>query len=119
MRLPIFALSCLIAATPSVASTTADGISLLKECQKAIRLVDFDEATHADAFYISSCTGFIHGLMAVPNTIFCMPVNVSTNQVMRVLVTYLHEHPEDLHLAKGELALDALADAFPCHRQSE
>ena len=119
MRLPIFALICLIAAAPRAASTTADGISLLKECQKAVKLVADDYATYADVSYISSCTGFIHGLMAVPNTIFCIPVNVSTNQVIRVLVTYLLEHPEDLHLAKGELALDALADAFPCHRQSE
>ena len=119
MRLPIFALICLIAAVPSVASVTVDGNALLKECQKAVKLVDDDYAKYADVSDIASCTGFIHGLMAVPNTIFCMPVNVSGYQVMRVLVKYLQEHPEDLHLAKGELALDALADAFPCHRQSE
>ena len=119
MRLPIFALIWLIAATPSVASTTVDGNTLLKECQKAIKLVDDDDAKYGDVYDIGSCTGFIHGLMTVPNTIFCIPVNVSTNQAIRVLVRYLEEHPEVLHLAKGKLALDAFADAFPCHRQSE
>lgn len=119
MRLPIFALICLIAAAPSVASTTVDGNSLLKECQKAVKLADDGDVKYADVSDIASCTGFIHGLMAVPNTIFCIPVNVSTNQGIRVLVKYLQEHPEDLHLAKGKLALNAFADAFPCHRQSE
>ena len=118
MRLPIFALICLIA-VPSVASTTADGNSLLKECQKAVMLADDGDVTYGDVAEIASCTGFIHGLMAVPNTFFCIPVNVSTGQAMRVLVKYLQEHPENLHLAKGKLALDAFADAFPCHRQSE
>jgi hypothetical protein len=54
---------------------------------------------------------------------YCLPMQtahgettalVTYEQMTSVVVKYLENHPVDLHLAAGSLALHALSDAFPC-----
>ncbi len=49
----------------------------------------------------------------------CVPDDkVPVLQLGRVVVKWLHEHPERLHELKGILTVAALRDAFPCPRAS-
>ena len=43
----------------------------------------------------------------------CLP-DTSHEQLARVMVKYLREHPEQLHWRSGQVAMLALFQAFPC-----
>jgi Rap1a immunity proteins len=45
----------------------------------------------------------------------CIPDEVDSLQMTRVLVKWLRDHPERLHENPDLLTLDAFHDAFPCH----
>jgi len=70
------------------------------------------------------CVGFVEGVLstsniykALPNTprLFCFPpAGVSNEQMIRVVVKYLENHPEQLHFDASILVLTALKEAFPC-----
>jgi hypothetical protein len=47
---------------------------------------------------------------------FCNPVKSTHSQVTLVVKKYLSEHPEKLHLDADGLVLEALIEAFPCHK---
>lgn len=51
---------------------------------------------------------------ALPLSRICSPQEASGGQLTRVLVKWLHDHPERLHEPMTNLTLDALRDAFPC-----
>jgi Rap1a immunity proteins len=67
------------------------------------------------------CLGFLGGMLSLSrithNTqnlpFFCAPA-VTNEQGARVLVKYLKEHPEMLHLEGDFLTFQALMEAFPC-----
>ncbi len=44
----------------------------------------------------------------------CIPDKVPLLQLARVIVKWLHEHPERLHELISRLVKDAINDAFPC-----
>ncbi len=44
----------------------------------------------------------------------CVPDEVTVGQITKVVVKYLKDHPEKLHLGAGLLTMTALKDAFPC-----
>jgi hypothetical protein len=44
----------------------------------------------------------------------CAPDGVTIGQTVRVVVKYLHDHPERLHESRLALTLDSLKAAFPC-----
>ena len=69
------------------------------------------------------CDGFIDGvgdgfqsfaLYIGRRLPFCYPQDATVEQVRRVIVKYLEEHPQDLHYSAAESAFIALGDAFPC-----
>jgi len=47
---------------------------------------------------------------------WCMPKGIETAQLIRVVMKYLREHPQDLHLSAGDLTAAALRAAFPCRQ---
>jgi Ssp1 endopeptidase immunity protein Rap1a len=49
----------------------------------------------------------------------CIPNEVSMAQMARILVKWLHDHPERLHERTSILTLDAFHDAFACHAESK
>ena len=81
-----------------------------------------DTCTGAESAAQLSClsylVGFVHGLTVQSylsdRKLTCIPDGVTPEQLRRVVVKWLEEHPENLHeSAMGEVAL-ALKNAFPC-----
>lgn len=105
------------------AGAMADGTYLLGQCQQLTRLMDSNGAA-GDSFGAGYCLGVINGvtsLRGLTNPGFpkhlqtCLPdTSVSGNQAARIVVKYLNEHPEQLHMDDGALVLFALQLAFPC-----
>jgi len=45
---------------------------------------------------------------------YCVPANSTLSQLKQIIVKYLREHPETLHVHAERLINDALNTAFPC-----
>jgi len=130
----VLALACQFVA--SGASADNDGKDLLQQCRKAIRLGElatnsgeqgpkFSDIDTADAFI---CLAFIGGLRdgellgevaalggsRSPGRVICVPQQVDTDQLARVVVKYLEANPARLHERNSVLAFSALREAFPC-----
>lgn len=101
--------------------TRFDGNTLLRHCQPLIEALD-GRATQPDNWRATWCAGYIRGVFesliwAESNRITsqqCIPKGVSIEQVTRVVVKYLQDHPANLHEHGLLLVINALADAFPC-----
>jgi hypothetical protein len=59
------------------------------------------------------CTGLVNGVTNASPRV-CPDEAVTTGQTLRVVVKYLEDHPEELHLDNAVLVEKALAKAFPC-----
>jgi len=46
----------------------------------------------------------------------CIPDSIKTIQGARIVVKYLNDHPERLHVPDTRLILMAMVDAFPCKK---
>jgi hypothetical protein len=73
---------------------------------------------HACQWYLK---GFVDGLGAEPGSAkiitICFPEEgFSIGQVRRVVLTWLDDHPEKLHLYAAEAVRTALEKAFPCKK---
>ena len=66
----------------------------------------------------AQCAGVITATLAMAKigeiTTSCPPTKVTHKQAQRVVVQYLDQHPERLHLPLSELASEALSKAWPC-----
>lgn len=63
-----------------------------------------------------ACMGFIK---AVSQTLIlasqlCQPEEITFGQAQKIVVKYLNDHPERLHIASAWLVREALLGAFPC-----
>ena len=62
------------------------------------------------------CTGLVYGISnASPHV--CPDEEVTTGQETRVVLKYLQDHPEELHLDNAVLVEKALEKAFPCPKK--
>jgi hypothetical protein len=113
-----------------------DGNDLLAYCQELIDTADKKRAMPDGgpemvlyAYRVSWCGGFVDGVVNanalyqdyLKNTktkpYFCPPESgMTTGQSVRVVVKFLRDHPESLHVVPGALVLVALRTAFPCNR---
>lgn len=122
-RILAASIAVLAIATATYAQPTGlnTGNDLLRMCRGAVdpSVVSTSEAGY-DAIF---CMGFVHGLEEAHTLIssiqpgaklFCIPAGVTLNQLVRVIVKYLQDRPEDLHDRGVLLAVGALARAFPC-----
>ena len=66
----------------------------------------------------SVCTGYIYASIDA-STKDCRPAGVTYSILMRVVVAYLRNHPEKLHMNAAMLGADAMAKAYPWPRQTE
>ena len=66
-------------------------------------------------FEAARCIGYVAGL-AKASPDFCQPAGVTVGQMIRVVVTYVEARPARHHEEFGELALEALEEAWPCRR---
>ena len=100
-----------------------DGNGLLSNCQRALRA--FGEGdTSARSLEAGICLGYAAGYrdaldyqkLYTPIEI-CIPDAATNGQIMRVLVKFLEENPEQLHQNAGALAFAALKIAYACTDQ--
>jgi len=85
--------------------------------------------SHKSADYSAGfCRGFIDAVLDMNNLALitarlngvksgspiCIPEGVKMGQVLKVVMKYIDDHPEQLHLPARNLVLDSVANAFPC-----
>lgn len=114
-----FILFIIISITSS--SSLADGNILLKSCQSAIDLeTEENKSKQASALY---CMGLIRGATYMhymftetkSTGLYCLPdKKLKINQMLRVVVKYLNQHPEKLHKNETLLIAFSFIDSFPC-----
>jgi|SRR5271166_6949664 len=105
-----------------------DGNSLLTKRSLAVRAFDGEKLSSADAVEGSFCMGYLlgsHDTDYMVQTLeehekitlmkhACVPSNVSTAQVLRVVLKYLRDNPERLNMPAPVLVTDAIRSSFPC-----
>ena len=102
-----------------------DGNHLLSDCKEAIAMIDTEKREY-NSLEGATCFGYIRGVtqlysfltdIEVVNPRFCLPSQTNTTQLIRIIVTYLKEHSEELHYPAPVLVLNALNKAFHCTEQ--
>ena len=105
-----------------------DGNDLLQKCSNVIKIyedgMEESETTENMLADASFCSGMMQGMtntiiffdtFQVTQSIVCLPEDgISNGQAAKVVIKYLKEHPEQLHVADSGLAFLAMMDAFPC-----
>jgi hypothetical protein len=114
--LKCFLLLALLAGAQSVHAQTT-GNELREQCGAAVR--------RELSIGAGLCIGFINGYQQVaamlpPSAkvkLACWPDGVTPNQVAKVVIKYLDNHPERLHLPAVQLIYDATYEVFPCEEK--
>ena len=122
----------LILSIPSYAVALM-GSDMLKACHETIWLADNLENSDTSCSDCedtldqvspeAQCYGFITGARILGNLyegkpiearLFCIPSGVQNEQLARIYVEYLEQHPAQLHLNASSLLIECLKDSFPC-----
>jgi hypothetical protein len=104
----------------ALAQDKPNGNTLLQQCNAAVRRMDAvktgrdpgNASEQQDAEY---CLGYINGFVDADDR-HCSPDGVTMQQYIRVVVKFLNDHPEKLHLGRAHLVGEALGNAFPCQK---
>ncbi len=100
----------------SSSGSFTDGNTLLDYC------IETEKSTSDPEFYKAiMCSGYVDAAIdatAIPNvqTNYCFPAGVKRRQIYAVVLKYLRDHPEQLHLNGVVLVHKAIESAFPCGR---
>jgi hypothetical protein len=99
------------------------GNDILEACTEAMKSGNEPQDHWKSGF----CWGYINGLTAMEDFAqflikqdkfasfpFCFQREMTYGQMVRVVVSYLEEHPETLHRPAAFLVLEAFTEAFPC-----
>ena len=110
-------------ALPGNDSAYADGNELLRQCGSAVAFMDDPSKYVGKAEEPMFCLGYMQGLTHMSRAyeratrpgFICLPdTGLSNEQAARVVVKYLRDHPELLHLHELLIVIPALKAAFPC-----
>lgn len=129
MRLTILCVALLLATGPALAGwgeflkrlqTTAafyDGNMLHEACSQPLETIEGE-----------GCYGMVFGILeavamftrqGVVTARFCLPDGAKTDQIIRVVIDYLNDHPEQWHYSSAYLTVESLGIAFPCPPAAE
>lgn len=102
------------------------GVALLEQCEQSLAIKSGDATNLFGAGY---CLGTVKGMALVlaataeyskgdqgQKIPICIPLSAaqSPEQNIRIVIKYLKDHPETLHLQDTSLIINALGKAFPC-----
>ena len=110
-------------------SAFTNGLDLAAWCgyvNKTIRIEGNVARAQQAGYQAGMCLGYIRAVSdAVQSSansktgvpaLFCIPggeAGVTSGQVVKVVIKYLEEHPQDLHKDAAGLVMSGLAEAFP------
>ena len=127
-RLYPLALVILLLATRAVAvePLPTTGVALLEACHQAQRLVNGEQGSVNAGIAGGYCLGYTAALMALSvqvapenalaQPLYCLAGALTVGDGVSVIVRYLESHPDQLQRDQGVLAIEALAEAYPCTR---
>lgn len=102
----------------------ADGNGFLSSCQTAINIIEGTNSGTDGYIDAGRCLGYLQGMSNMNlfyrasldkgQVHFCIPEEVTSLQLARVVVKKLKDSPETLHKHEGALVWEALFLAFPC-----
>jgi hypothetical protein len=87
-----------------------------------------DSPTVPPDFHWGECLGYIRGVddgveMAYDimgqSQPYCIPSEVTSGQMSRVLIKFIKDHPEKAHSKTSVLEIEAFMNAFPCKQPSK
>ena len=116
------ALGLVLVVSIGQAAELITGNTLAVHCPAVLDRLDGKPLSPDAAQVASFCLGFLSGadylheaLTAAGSTpAYCLPREATVSHIIRVLVSYLREHPDQAHTDGGTVALAALRDAYPC-----
>ncbi len=125
-QLPGLLLTGWIAGFVAPAAAVDNGHELLDQCANAVVVLEGrGGGLSADGAQAASyCLGYVRGVTKIVTIshmlkpggqMFCPPPEgIATDRAVRILVSYLRQHPERLHASKVTLAAAAFMQAWPC-----
>lgn len=119
------AVVCFISLMGSHVRAEADGSMLLNNCTEAVKYLENKNDPAVSITAVNYCVGYITGINDLHTSFissvscfdppkYCIPQQTMTEQLVKVIVTFLKTHPADLHFQGSDLILAALKEAFPC-----
>jgi|SRR5271170_2702998 len=106
-------------ANAQVTKQDFSGISNLSYCKGPASSLDYSTpgAAFDTLLHSGYCKGIAEGALRALkfSDTTCVPPGVTNGQALLVVVRYMEQHPELLHLDLAVLAADALHTAFACH----
>lgn len=127
MRVVVLTALLLLTGSGVSAGPLSTGDELLSDCEIFIRSMKLEggDQVYADVGQESMrCWGFMGAAQQFMNFYVqgatqsllgtCVPSDVSLTQLIRVIVSYGEQHPEDLHQTASVFVLNAVRKAFMC-----
>jgi hypothetical protein len=126
MRFVGCALICCSVMLCSSIRVAADGNNLLNICAAAEKTGDGGDPMDPAARAAMKCVAYLNGVTDLnivyqarlnrptPQTAFCLPQSFTSQQIVRVVLTFVQAHPELRQRSNIFLVVNALAEAFPC-----
>lgn len=91
------------------------GASLLNACRMLERMDQ--PANYRQAWDMGVCMGAVVGAAAsLDRNAFCIPGPIPRNQIVRIAIAYMEQHPERQHYELSVIAAFALREAYPCRK---
>jgi hypothetical protein len=88
----------------------------------------YQDCSSQNEFLKGYCGGYITGVIAslvnlqryrqIPDSLLCLPVDVSKGQLVEAVTRYLDQYPEKRSRQSINLVPEALNEAFPCPQSS-
>ena len=122
MRLIILMAPCLLLWSPP-AQSEPDGAKLLASCAAVVSAAEQQSRNSVDSAMDGMfCIGLVSGVLETGRAYekvarvgaMCVPEEVGTIQAIRVVVNFLSDNPQHLHLRDTMLVAMSLTKAFPC-----
>ena len=107
--------------TPAIAQADIlTGNGLFRGCSAALQMPD--RISQDDQVYGGACVGAVATIHLLtmgkglpPRLTSCPPAGATREQMMRVTVRFMNEHPEEMHQTFPLIIIKAFQQAFPCH----
>lgn len=74
----------------------------------------FDMCSDNHIAFDGYCFGYIKGILASMGNKYCMPRNVSLDQIKEAAKSYIYAHPELRHKQTADLVANSIIDNYPC-----